>query len=68
MKGFIAILLLGLAGCTTTTVAVCPAIVDYTPGQQDEAADELLVLPPGSIITQMLLDYGELRNRLRACQ
>lgn len=57
-----------LSGCTTTIVAHCPAIVPYTKGQQAEAHDELLALPPGSILPQFMLDYGELRERLRACK
>ena len=61
-------LTLFLQGCTSVPVAVCPAVVNYTPGQQDEAAGELLALPPGSILTQMLLDYHELREKLKVCQ
>ena len=59
--------LLATSACTSVPVAVCPAVVDYTPGQQSEAADELLALPPGSILTQMLLDYHELREKLKTC-
>jgi hypothetical protein len=57
-----------LAGCSTTPVPQCIAIVPYTPGQQAEAADEIMALPAGSILEQMILDYGELRAKLRACQ
>lgn len=57
-----------LSACTSVPVAVCPAVVAYTPGQQDEAAGELLALPPGSILTQMLLDYHSLREKLKVCQ
>lgn len=59
---------LTLVGCTSVPVAVCPAVVDYTPGQQLEAVDEILALPPGSILERMLLDYHELREKLKVCQ
>jgi hypothetical protein len=32
-----------------------------------EAAEELLAQPPGAMLTQMLLDYHELRERLKSC-
>lgn len=59
--------MLAIAACSTTPVPQCPAIVPYTPGQQAEAADEILALPAGSILEQMILDYGELRAKLREC-
>ena len=37
-KGFAAILLLAVAGCTSVPVAVCPSVREWTPGQQAEAA------------------------------
>jgi hypothetical protein len=55
------------AACSTTPALQCPAIVPYTPGQQAEAADEIMALPAGSILEQMMEDYGELRARLREC-
>jgi hypothetical protein len=60
--------LLAISACTSTVTVTCPAPVSYTPGQQAEAADELLALPPGSILTQMMIDYGALRAKLRECQ
>jgi hypothetical protein len=44
------------------------AIREWTPGQQAEAAEEILALPPGSILVEMMLDYAETRAKLRACQ
>jgi hypothetical protein len=67
-KGYAAILLLAVAGCTSVPVAVCPAVREWTPGQQAEAAEEILALPPGSILVEMMLDYAETRAKLRACQ
>lgn len=60
--------LLAITACTSTPVAVCPAIVDYSPGIQAEAADEILALPPGSVLVQFMQDYASLRARLRECQ
>jgi hypothetical protein len=57
-----------LSACTSTVTVTCPAPVVYSPGMQAEAADELLALPPGSILTQMMIDYGQLRAKLRECQ
>jgi hypothetical protein len=66
---YLAVILYGvLVACTSTVTVTCPAPVVYTPGQQAEAADELLALPPGSILTQMMIDYGTLRAKLRECQ
>jgi hypothetical protein len=68
MRSLLWISLLPLAACTSTVTVTCPAPVVYTPGQQAEAADELLALPAGSILTQMMIDYGALRAKLRECQ
>jgi hypothetical protein len=57
-----------LAGCTHTAVAVCPTPVVYSPGMQAEAAEELLALPPGSVLVEFMKDYASLRARLRACE
>ena len=71
MKGYAIILLLAaglLNACVRTVTVTCPAVTEWTPGQQAEAADKLLALPPGSILTEMMLDYAQLRDKLRACQ
>lgn len=57
-----------LAACSSTPVALCPAVVPYTQPQQDRAADELGTLPKPSMLGQMMADYGQLRDKLRACQ
>lgn len=57
-----------LAACTSVPVAVCPSVREWTPGQQAEAAEEILALPPGSILVEMMIDYAELRAKLRACE
>lgn len=57
-----------LYGCSTVPIAVCPAIVEYPPETQQKAADELAGLPKPSALGRMMTDYGQLRERLRACQ
>lgn len=59
---------LAITACTSTPVAVCPAVVPYTQGEQTRAADELGTLAKPSMLGQMMADYGQLRERLRACQ
>lgn len=57
-----------LTACSTTPVAVCPAIVPYSLEQQTKAAQELESLPRPSMLERFMQDYGELRARLRACK
>jgi hypothetical protein len=57
-----------LSACSGTSVAVCPAIVPYTPAQQTQVADELDTLPPQSMTRRFMGDYGELREKLRECK
>jgi hypothetical protein len=60
--------LFATTACTSTVTVTCPAPAVYSPGMQAEAAEEILALPPGSILTQMMIDYGALRAKLRECQ
>lgn len=58
-----------LAGCATATsdpTVLCPALTAYTPAQQIAAAAEIEALPAGSQIGSMVVDYGDLRRRIRA--
>jgi hypothetical protein len=57
-----------VTACSHTPVAVCPAIVPYTPEQQTALADELDTLPPQSMTRRFMTDYGVLRAKLRECQ
>jgi hypothetical protein len=71
-----------LSACSHTPVAVCPAIVEYSMEQQNQAADELCQLSglqpgcsvealraaPQSTLGKFMTDYGVLRARLRSCQ
>jgi hypothetical protein len=59
---------LAITACSHTPVAVCPAIVPYTPEQQTQVADELETLPPDAMTRRFMTDYGVLRAKLRSCQ
>jgi hypothetical protein len=43
-------------------------LVDYTAADQARAADEVEMLPDGSVIIRMLGDYAVLRDQARACR
>ena len=69
------LLVLGLALTLTTACAtvafepVCPALPEYTPATQRQAAEELKVLPPGGAVRgRMMPDYGTMRDEVRACR
>lgn len=57
-------------------IIVAPALVDYSPTVQTQAADELESLPPPcardvivgdcSVAARMILDYATLRDKIRA--
>jgi len=69
MKFTIIPLALMLSACAShTPIPVCPEPVPYTAEQQNQAADELEALPPGSILPRFMQDYGILRAQVRACQ
>ena len=59
-----------LAGCATerSDGAPCPPVVAYSREFLARAADELDVLPPGSAIEQMLIDYQVTRDQARVCE
>lgn len=58
-----------LSGCATTQGGVlrCPALVEYPPADQRQAAQEMKVLlPASSQVAKMIVDYGQLRDAVRA--
>ncbi|MGZ9112935.1 MAG: hypothetical protein ACXW3X_18175, partial [Rhodoplanes sp.] len=59
-----------LTGCATerSDGAPCPPVAAYSPEFLARAADELDVLPPGSAIEQMLIDYQVMWDQARACE
>ncbi len=61
-----------LSGCATAgfeprAVTGCPPVVEYSREFQARAAEELALLPEGSIIAEMLSDYTVMREQTRAC-
>ena len=61
-----------LSGCATVTseprtATVCPPVVEYTREFQARAAKELILLPDGSAIAGMLIDYAVMREQVRVC-
>ena len=65
--------MISLTGCATgsseqRSASVCPPVVEYTREEQRRVADEVDVLPEGSVIVDWLADYTVLRGQLRVCQ
>ena len=61
---------LWLSACAmagSEVAALCPPVVDYTAADQARAADEVEVLPEGTVIVRMLSDYAVLRDQARSC-
>ena len=54
------------AGFESGGVAVCPPVVEYSREFQEQAAEELALLPEGSAIAEMLSDYAVMRQQARA--
>jgi len=61
-----------LSACATVSsepiTGVCPPVVEYSVGFQARAAKEVLALPDGSAIVEMLSDYAVMREQARGCQ
>jgi hypothetical protein len=43
-------------------------VVDYSREFQAQAAEELALLPEGTAIAEMLIDYAVMRDQARACR
>ena len=54
------------AGFESGGVAVCPPVVEYSREFQEQAAEELALLPEGSAIAETLSDYAVMRQQARA--
>lgn len=64
----LAILLLLLTGCASTSSNACPPVPPYTDAEQDQAANELQALPPSDVmLPRMMGDYGVMRAQARDC-
>ncbi|EXL03994.1 hypothetical protein BG36_11200 [Aquamicrobium defluvii] len=62
-----------LSGCATVGSepggsSACPPVVEYSRDLQARAADELLLLPERSVLSEMMSDYVVLRGQARACR
>jgi hypothetical protein len=47
---------------------VCPPVVEDSRDVQARAAEELDLLPEGSVIVEMLSDYAVMREQARGCR
>ncbi|SMX45786.1 hypothetical protein MAA8898_03246 [Maliponia aquimaris] len=61
-----------LSGCAAGAsngggLGVCPPVVEYSREFQARAAEELALLPEGSVIEEILSDYAVMREQARAC-
>ena len=54
-------------GSETIPVAVCPPVVEYSQEFQARVAEELVLLPEGSAVVEMLGDYAVIREQARVC-
>lgn len=68
--GLVAIWLNGCAAVSSDggSLGACPPVVDYNREFQARAAEELALLPEGSMIAEMLSDYAVMREQARGCQ
>lgn len=62
-----------LTGCTTAPfeangLAACPPVVEYSREFQARAAEELAMLPDGSVVVEMIGDYAVIRDQARGCR
>jgi len=61
-----------LTGCATAGfdpvgVAACPPVVEYEAEFEARAAEELALLPDGSVVVEMMSDYAVIREQALAC-
>lgn len=62
-----------LSGCATVRsengrLATCPPVVEYGREFLARVAEELVLLPEGAVIVEMLSDYAVMRAQARACK
>ena len=61
-----------LTGCATAGfeangLAACPPVVEYSREFQARAAEELAMLPDGSVVVEMMGDFAVMRVQARVC-
>lgn len=49
-------------------MAACPPVDEYSAEFRARAAEELALLPEGSVIVEMLGDYAVMREQGRTCE
>ena len=62
-----------LTGCATAGfesngLAACPPVVDYSRELQARAAEELALLPDGSVVVEMMRDHAVMREQAQICK
>ncbi|RDC67765.1 hypothetical protein DLJ49_20650 [Rhodovulum sp. 12E13] len=62
-----------LSACATvgsdgTGPGVCPPVFEYSRQFQARAAEELALLPEGSAVVEMLVDYAVMREQGQVCE
>jgi hypothetical protein len=61
-----------LTGCATEGfeadgLAACPPVVEYSREFQAQAGHELTLLPDGSAVVKMMVDYAVMREQADSC-
>lgn len=56
-----------LSACAGGISSACPPVRDYNRITLNRAATELTLLPAGSALAQMMIDYKVMRDQARAC-
>ena len=69
----LAIATVSLTGCAKVSsedsrLVTCPPVVEYGRELRARAAEELAGLTEGSVIVEMLSDYGVMRDQARTCR
>ncbi len=66
----ILMLLLVLTGCcdktTITSTSILPVLKEYSLETQQQIKKEVQMLPTGSAVASAIMDYIDLRNRIKA--
>ena len=66
------IAMLWLSSCATDGSdrpgQLCPPVVEYSVGDQAEAADEVETMSEASMVVRMFSDYAVMREQARACR
>ncbi|WP_263734686.1 hypothetical protein [Defluviimonas sp. WL0002] len=72
-RGGLVLATIWLSGCATVSSdggssGSCLPVVWYSREFQARAAEELTLLPEGSAIAEMMVDYAVMREQARACE